>query len=1265
MGFGTIPCESDGRTRPWNSKARLRRWRGFKARKRTSAIFGGMPLFAKSSWVWPPGCRRRTTVEAGKQDVEGTPEAVFSEEMLEWLRAPVVKAKEEISAKTKPGSRDSNLIATVADGPDPNESTGIGSDDEFVIDEVVLDEFDEFELIQEPPFMSPESEPDPSTRHDSIPAEKELVKSVGETEVPPAAARTGLLHWRSAFFGAALLVALQWLWTTFVDGKRAARRTGFESDGMNGTSPQSLEALKSLPFGVQTAQDCESVEWVNMCWRKAWRVYQRGLERWLSGLLQPLFDNLVEKGSVPDFVQRLRILELTFDHEAPCLSNMRRRPSRKDSDLNGVVDIRYTGGARMLLMLEVGGGGWKLQVPVLVSDLDIECRLWHKIRLAPLSPYLGTISLAFVAPPNIKVQLSPYNSVRLMRVPVLQNFLKKFLTEDLPSLMVLPKRLEINIPPAVTAVAEAAVGRDAVMKAVASAVLQADVVEQSLTSALPLGPQGAAGGIRIPESFQGELSVTLIQGRNLPVWGFPWQSNPYCRLTLGKQAVMSKRESDTSYEGSHRNPLWNQEFEFLVEDTEQQVLEIFIKDSHITGRPEVGKVELPLRRGVSDQTMSVWLPVQAVNPGQLPSGELHIEVTYKPFIDDEQDSGFREAENRARDRSDITDVKSAAAASSKAAAAAAAAFAAIAMTKAATARAAHRAQQAAAKKIANLGSGDRSDEEEKDDKKMAEDGFDPDTYDPSELLRKRVSEAIAFDDFDDFDEFDEDEDEEGEYEDFDEEDESIDKEKEAPEPVAPEEFRKRTPRTPETSASIPESTETEPSEAGASYDDAKDLEASELKNVLKQVEADLGEDIGNVIAAEELASQLKIVKSKKEGKKDDGTGGAVSWGNSLELSQSDESKIIRTSGGSSSASHDDGMDKEELGADSESETPAVSESQDSDAEESLAAVKPTTSNPFVFHGSDFDEVEPADVEPAEAVALPFPSEPLPGMSGSVGENGAALPSSHFLEDVKASVNALESTIERSKPAKPKLALPEVMRLGGGKGKDDDTSAPESLSGGGRDVGVPVDSGGGDVSGRDNEQPTVGEKRKRDDVDSEASGKGQWWTFLIPWGRKRTDSPEDDGKEAGASQDRQDLPEPSTSSSEPSPGGDGSGQEKGRVPWWAAIGSVISFRRRDSGSEEAKPKRKRQKTGKSKRRRTNKNGPNLSSMPIDLPLAEIAREVAKMREEQNRKQEGLMDDLQAQNKMESSDRKWIMLLCFLTACSAGLLTVVAYRLDHFG
>jgi hypothetical protein len=122
----------------------------------------------------------------------------------------------------------------------------------------------------------------------------------------------------------------------------------------------------------------------------------------------------------------------------------------------------------------------------------------------------------------------------------LQAFLTRLLTVDLPGLMVLPKRLEIQIPPGLTSVAEAAVGRDAVMRAVASAVLQvthltsimmfadgmlracctcespaavvplsdlawslqSDALEHALIAALPLGPQSPAGGVTLPDSFK-------------------------------------------------------------------------------------------------------------------------------------------------------------------------------------------------------------------------------------------------------------------------------------------------------------------------------------------------------------------------------------------------------------------------------------------------------------------------------------------------------------------------------------------------------------------------------------------------------------------------------------------------------------------------------------------------------------------------------------------------------------------------------------------
>ncbi|KAK9822688.1 hypothetical protein WJX81_000906 [Elliptochloris bilobata] len=492
-------------------------------------------------------------------------------------------------------------------------------------------------------------------------------------------------------------LAVQWL-THLPWWQRVSRRFIWWSHDVPPQGPYGAytgEPDNSTTAMVLYSDNAEAVEWVNMCWRKMWRVFQRGMERWLADLLQPVFDNLVADRMVPRFVQRLRILEFTIDHEAPYFSNMRRRTSRRDSDLNGVVDVRYTGGARMLLLIEVGQGRWRFKLPVLVSDLDLECRLWLKLRLAPMAPYIGSLSAAFVGPPTIRLQLLPYNRVRIMRIPILQAFLTKLLTVDLPGLIVLPRRLDVNIPPSVGAVAEAAVGRDAVMRAVASAVLQgtgymhADALENALIAALPLGPQSPAGGVSLPHSFYGELQVTLLEARNLPVWGFPWQSNPYCRLTLGGQAVRSRRDDDTSHAGRHRAPVWNQEFQFLVENPTSQVLTISVHDSRITGRPDLGIVRLPLSRMPSDGRMSAWLPVQSSAAGRRRQGEVHVQLIYKPFEDDEEEElGEPEPYELLVEEQSITDIKSAADASSRAAVAASAAAAAVALGAAAVAAAA-------------------------------------------------------------------------------------------------------------------------------------------------------------------------------------------------------------------------------------------------------------------------------------------------------------------------------------------------------------------------------------------------------------------------------------------------------------------------------------------------------------------------------------------------------------------------------------------------
>ena len=78
------------------------------------------------------------------------------------------------------------------------------------------------------------------------------------------------------------------------------------------------------------------------------------------------------------------------------------------------IGLRYTGGARMLLMLSLKFGIVPVVVPVGVRNFDIDGELWVKLRLIPKEPYVGAVSWAFVSLPKIKFELSPFRLFNLM-----------------------------------------------------------------------------------------------------------------------------------------------------------------------------------------------------------------------------------------------------------------------------------------------------------------------------------------------------------------------------------------------------------------------------------------------------------------------------------------------------------------------------------------------------------------------------------------------------------------------------------------------------------------------------------------------------------------------------------------------------------------------------------------------------------------------------------------------------------------------------------
>ncbi|KAM3753499.1 hypothetical protein ACB098_03G098600 [Castanea mollissima] len=402
------------------------------------------------------------------------------------------------------------------------------------------------------------------------------------------------------------------LWTSRKRNKDDQRHLGGGGGGGGGGAWPQVPTSFSLLL-EKDLQRKESVEWVNMVLVKLWKVYRGGIENWLIGLLQPVIDNLQK----PDYVERVEIKQFSLGDDPLSVRNVERRTSRRVNDLQYQIGLRYTGGARMLLMLSLKFGIIPIAVPVGVRDFDIDGELWVKLRLIPTEPWVGAASWAFVSLPKIKFELSPFRLFNLMAIPVLSMFLTKLLTEDLPRLFVRPKKIVLDFQ------------KGKAVGPVANDFKPGEMQEGN-------------------KDFTGELSVTLVDARNLS-YVYIGKTDPYVVLSLGDQIIRSKKNSQTTVIGPPGEPIWNQDFHMLVANPRKQKLYIQVKDSLGFTDMTIGVGEIDL--GSLQDTVPTD-KIVALRGGwglfrKGSSGEILLRMTYKAYVEDEEDE---------RTEADSTDV---------------------------------------------------------------------------------------------------------------------------------------------------------------------------------------------------------------------------------------------------------------------------------------------------------------------------------------------------------------------------------------------------------------------------------------------------------------------------------------------------------------------------------------------------------------------------------------------------------------------------------
>jgi hypothetical protein len=266
-------------------------------------------------------------------------------------------------------------------------------------------------------------------------------------------------------------------------------QSGSKASGTLQTNPQASEELQSAQAAVaapvalslllqRDLKKKESAEWLNMVLGKIWNLYRLTLEGWLVELLQPLIDEIPEK---PPLVQRVKITQFFLGDDPVTVRSIERRTSRRANDLQYHVGLRYSGNSRIAVSVALKLGFLPLTIPFGIRGLDLDGEMWVKLRLIPTEPWVGTATWAFLSLPKVTLAVAPFGILNLMAVPVLNIFLTKLLTRDLPLLFVRPNKSVVNF-----------------LQGKAVGPLSKDFKDGILLN-----------------GFAGELSVTLIEAQDL------------------------------------------------------------------------------------------------------------------------------------------------------------------------------------------------------------------------------------------------------------------------------------------------------------------------------------------------------------------------------------------------------------------------------------------------------------------------------------------------------------------------------------------------------------------------------------------------------------------------------------------------------------------------------------------------------------------------------------------------------------------------------
>ncbi|KAG7020446.1 Synaptotagmin-2 [Cucurbita argyrosperma subsp. argyrosperma] len=340
--------------------------------------------------------------------------------------------------------------------------------------------------------------------------------------------------------------------------------------------------MPEIPLWVKNP-DYDRIDWLNKFLETMWPYLDKAICKTVKNIAKPIIAEQIPKYKI----DAVEFDTLTLGSLPPTFQGMKVYTT-DDKELIMEPCMKWAGNPNITVSVKAFG----LKATVQVIDLQVFAV--PRITLKPLVPTFPCFAKIFVSlmeKPHVDFGLKLFGA-DTMAIPGLYRFVQETIKDQVANMYLWPKTLEVPIMDPVKAMKK------------------------------PVGI----------------LHVKVLKAFKLKKKDLFGASDPYLKLKLTEDKLPSKK---TTVKPSNLNPVWNEEFTFVVKDPESQALELVLYDWEKVGKHDkMGMNVVPLKELTPDESKEFTLEVlKNMDPNDTQNeksrGQLVVELLYKPFKDDE------------------------------------------------------------------------------------------------------------------------------------------------------------------------------------------------------------------------------------------------------------------------------------------------------------------------------------------------------------------------------------------------------------------------------------------------------------------------------------------------------------------------------------------------------------------------------------------------------------------------------------------------------